>query len=161
VQPYRDLDLAEKVAYLRRPDSFPDGPASVQAIETHFVWVFLSKRFVYKLKKPVRFPDLDLTTVQARRANCELEVALNRRLAAETYIGVVALGRQGSRLRLECDRNASDWLVKMHRLPAEDTLERLLPGMDASDGRLVRLLQLSNVADTIRFQRDVESKQLP
>ena len=91
MEPHRDLDLSEKVAFLRRPDSYPDGPEAVDVIETHFAWVFLSRRFVYKLKKPVRFPDLDLTTVRARRANCELEIALNRRLAAETYIGVVAL----------------------------------------------------------------------
>jgi aminoglycoside phosphotransferase family enzyme len=141
MQPYRDLDLAEKVAYLRRPETYPDEPDSVKAIETHFAWVFLSRRFVYKLKKPVRFWDLDLTTVQSRRANCELEIALNRRLAAETYIGVVALGREGHRLALECDHEVTDWLVKMYRLPEEAGLERQLCGMDTGDPGLVRLLE--------------------
>jgi aminoglycoside phosphotransferase family enzyme len=133
-------DLAEKVAYLRRPDAFPDAPDSVDVIETHFAWVFLSKQYAYKLKKPVRFRDFDLTTRQARRANCELEIALNRRLAAETYIGVVPLGRDGPRLLLESGENPVDWLVKMRRLPREAALERLLPGIHASDPRLVRLI---------------------
>jgi aminoglycoside phosphotransferase family enzyme len=112
----------------------------VEAVETHFAWVFLSREFAYKLKKPVRFPGLDLTTAQARRANCELEIGLNRRLAAETYLGVVALGRPGAGLRLECDENPADWLVKMRRLPAGDTLERCLPKIAMTDPRLERLL---------------------
>lgn len=141
VQSCRDLDLAEKVAFLRRPESFPDAPGQVEAMETHFAWVFLSRHFAWKLKKPVRFPGLDLTTPQARRANCELEIGLNRRLAAETYIGVVALGRPGASLKLECDDNPADWLVKMRRLPAGDTLERLLPEIDTTDPRLGRVLE--------------------
>lgn len=140
VQPYRDLDLTEKVAHLRRPESYPDEPDSVKTIETHFAWVFLSRRFVYKLKKPVRFWDLDLTTVQSRRANCELEIALNRRLAAETYIGVVALGRHEHRLALESKHDVTDWLVKMVRLPEAASLERQLDGMEPGDPGLARLL---------------------
>ena len=126
---------------MRRPESYPDSPESIETIETHFAWIFLSHRFVYKLKKPVRFAELELTTVSARRKNCELEIALNRRLAAETYIGVVPLGRRGSRLELECGDNPVDWLVKMYRLPAETTLERLLPEIETTDPRLRRLIE--------------------
>lgn len=141
MQPYRDLDLAEKVAWLRRPEIYPDAPDSVQTVETHFAWVFLSRTYVYKLKKPVRFPDLDLTTVQARRANCELELALNRRLAAETYLGVVGLGRRDHRLELECEHDVTDWLVKMYRLPEDACLEARLPSMDPHDPLLERLCE--------------------
>jgi len=129
-------DTAEKLAYLRQPSAFPDAPDIVEVVETHFAWVFVSRRYVYKLKKPIRFLQLDLTTAAARRANCELEVALNRRLAADTYIGVVPLGLHGSRLRLEGDAHPIDWLVKMRRLPREHTLEALLPTLDTNDPRL-------------------------
>lgn len=137
---HRELDLSEKVGFLSRPDAFPDRPDSVQTLETHFAWVFLSDRFVYKLKKPIRTPEFDLTTAESRRINCELEIALNRRLAADTYIGVVPLGRKSGRLLLECDRHPVDWLVKMRRLPAEAALERLLPEMATDDPRLAVLL---------------------
>jgi aminoglycoside phosphotransferase family enzyme len=136
VNPSHACDIAEKVAYLRQPAAFPDRPDAVEVVETHFAWIFLSRRYVYKLKKPIRFLQLDLTTAAARRSNCELEVALNRRLAADTYVGVVALGRHGSELRLELDENPVDWLVKMHRLPREATLENLLPTIDTDDPRL-------------------------
>ncbi|MGD2167780.1 MAG: hypothetical protein PVF63_06700, partial [Gammaproteobacteria bacterium] len=144
-----DPDLATKVAYLRRPDAYPDAPDSIEAIETHFAWVFLSRKFVYKLKKPVRIAYLDLLSAETRRANCELEIALNRRLAADTYIGVVALGRHGSLLQLESPDDPVDWLVKMYRLPRERALESLLPDIDSND------LHLTGVIDKLsRFYRE-------
>jgi aminoglycoside phosphotransferase family enzyme len=129
------------VAFLRQPAAFPDRPDTVEVVETHFAWIFLSRHYVYKLKKPIRFLQLDLTTAAARRSNCELEVALNRRLAADTYVGVVALGRHGSGLRLELDANPVDWLVKMRRLPREATLEYLLPTIDTNDPRLAVFME--------------------
>ena len=47
---------------------------------------------VLKLKKPVLFGERDLRSVEARRRSCEVEVSLNRRLAAAVYLGVVPLG---------------------------------------------------------------------
>jgi aminoglycoside phosphotransferase family enzyme len=76
-----DFDLGAKIAWLRRPASHRDSPETVEAIETHFAWVFLTRLFAYKLKKPLRVREIDCTTLAARRASCELEIALNRRLA--------------------------------------------------------------------------------
>lgn len=75
------MRIDDKVARLRDPGIYPDRPAAVEVIETHFSWVFLTPSRVYKLKKPVRYHGLDFTTLAARRHNCEQEVALNRRLA--------------------------------------------------------------------------------
>ena len=48
-------------------------------------WVFLAGDKVYKLKKPVRFPYLDYSTLAKREAACRAELALNRRLAPQVY----------------------------------------------------------------------------
>jgi hypothetical protein len=119
-----EIDLAAKVAWLRRPGSFSDAPDAVEAIETHFAWVFLSKRFAYKLKKPLRIRDVDFTTLAARRASCELEVALNRRLTESVYIGIVPLAWRDTGFALEADGDAVEWLVKMRRLPREQMLDQ-------------------------------------
>jgi aminoglycoside phosphotransferase family enzyme len=119
-----DIDLDAKVAWLRRPESFIDAPEAVEAIETHFAWVFLSQRFAYKLKKPLLVREIDCTTLAARRASCELEVALNRRLAEQVYIGVVPLVRRDAGFALDADGEPVEWLVKMHRLPRERMLDR-------------------------------------
>src|SRR5689334_23916119 len=85
------VPLARKIAYLSQPDAYPDRPRSVAVIETHMAWVFLTDWHAYKLKKPVILPFLDFGTVEARRHDCEEEVRLNRRLAPNTYLGIVAL----------------------------------------------------------------------
>ena len=69
------------VALLRRPDAYAERTRSVEVIETHISWIFLTDDFAYKLKKPVRFDFLDFSTAQLRREACANEVKLNRRLA--------------------------------------------------------------------------------
>ncbi|MBX6374329.1 MAG: hypothetical protein IRZ13_08835 [Acetobacteraceae bacterium] len=124
-----EATLAEKVAFLSRPDSYPEGTRAVEARETRMSWVFLTNRFVYKLKKPVAERYLDFRSLALRRAFCEEEVRLNARLAPRIYLGTVALwrGRDGA-LRLGDGEAAAgdtvvDWLVLMRRLPAEQLLD--------------------------------------
>jgi uncharacterized protein len=116
-----------KVEFLQRPDSYPDAPSRVEAVETHMSWVFLTETHAYKLKKAVRHSYLDFSTIEARRLDCEAEVRLNRRLAADIYLGVVplVLNAEG-RLRLGGSGESVDWLVKMRRLPAERMLDQLI-----------------------------------
>ena len=136
----RDSVSPAVLDFLTRPDSYPDRPTTVEVVETHFAWVFLSREFVYKLKKPIRFRGLDLTTIAARRANCELEVALNRRLSDGVYVGVTPLGLRGSELVLDGPGAPIEWLVKMRRLPAERTLDREARDGTIRDADLVRLV---------------------
>jgi aminoglycoside phosphotransferase family enzyme len=116
--------LAEKVAFLRRPESYPESPGAVEPVETHLAWVFLTDRHAYKLKKPARYPFLDFGTLAARQHDAEEEVRLNRRLAPGVYLGVVALAvdRQGD-LALETEGAPVEWLVKMRRLPRARMLD--------------------------------------
>lgn len=115
--------LAEKLAFLRRPASYPERPAAVQVRETHMSWVFLTDGHVYKLKKPVRFPYLDFSTLARREAACRAELALNRRLAPDVYLAVLPLAAAPGGLRLGGAGPVADWLVAMRRLAEEDSLE--------------------------------------
>jgi aminoglycoside phosphotransferase family enzyme len=119
-----DVSLEEKVRFLASARSYPDGTASVVAVETHMSWVFLTDRHAYKLKKPVRYTYLDFSSLAARRTFCEAEVRLNRRLAASVYLGTVALTRgQDGSLALGGEGEAVEWLVEMRRLRRETMLE--------------------------------------
>ncbi|WP_267874734.1 hypothetical protein [Telluria antibiotica] len=90
-------------------------------------WVFLTDDYAYKLKKPVRLAPFDARTLAARRRYCDEEVRLNRRLAPDVYLGVVAL-RVDTRgqLQLGGDGIIVDWLVWMRRLPAAHMLDRAI-----------------------------------
>jgi uncharacterized protein len=115
--------LSEKVAFLRDPTSYADGTAAIESIETHFAWVFLTSRFAYKLKKPVRHEQLDYVSLEAREQGCREEVRLNRRLAPAIYEGVIPLSVERERLVLGHGERICDWLVKMRRLPASRMLD--------------------------------------
>lgn len=130
-----DRDTEAKLAFLAQPAAYPDRPRGVERIETHMAWVFLTDRHAFKLKKPVRYEFLDFSTVDARRRDCELEIVLNRRLAADVYLELVPLTADADgALALGGAGEPIDWLVKMRRLPRERMLDwRLEHASPAAD----------------------------
>jgi aminoglycoside phosphotransferase family enzyme len=120
----RAWDLRAKVACLSRPESYPDKPAAVEVVQTHMSVVFLTGQHAWKLKKPVRHEFLDFSTLEARRADCEEELRLNRRLARDVYLEIVPLvvTPKGA-LCLGGDGVPVEWLVKMRRLPSQLMLD--------------------------------------
>lgn len=122
----------EKVAFLIRPESYPEPTRAPTVIETHMAWVFLTDRFAYKLKKPVFRPDQDYSTIDARHRDHSLELLLNQRLAEDTYLGVEALRVNANNvINLNGEGYPCDWLLKMRRLPGERMLEHLLKTQQA------------------------------
>jgi aminoglycoside phosphotransferase family enzyme len=124
-----NVPLADKVAFLGAAESHArERPGSVEALETHMSWVFLTDRFAYKLKKPVCHPLIDLRPLEARRRNCLVETRLNRRLAPDVYLGIepLTLAPHGDGLRIGGDGKVVDWLVVMRRLPEMLMLDRAL-----------------------------------
>ena len=122
-----EIDVSCKVAFLASPQVYAQQPTRVETIETHFSWVFLTDRYVYKLKKPLCGDGFDFSTTEARRHNAEEEVRLNRRLALDVYLEVVPLTLAGGHsLAVGGQGVVVDWLVKMVRLPAERMLDRRL-----------------------------------
>ena len=85
-------------------------------IDTHGAVVFLAGDRAYKLKRAVKFPYMDFSTVERRRAMCEAEVDINRRLAPEIYLGVEEVRTLSGK---------SDWVVVMRRFDEDGLLDRL------------------------------------
>ena len=105
---------------------------TVSRIETHMSWVLLAGERALKLKKPVRYPFLDFTTVQARERNARAELRLQRRLAPRVCPGLLALQWDDGVFslvpeeELPCFGRTVDWLVSMQRLPAQRMLDRVI-----------------------------------
>jgi len=117
--------LKETVDFLSQPSSYRK-VKKVKALETHMSWVFLTDRYVYKLKKPVCFTFLGFRTVSARHSFCMEEIRVNQPLAGNTYVGVIPLKSFRGLLRLNGKGEAIDWLVKMIRLPEQYMLHTAL-----------------------------------
>jgi len=60
--------LDQKVDFLSRSSAYGPSVTGALSRETHMSWVFLAGDRVYKLKKPVRFPYLDFSTLRRREA---------------------------------------------------------------------------------------------
>lgn len=106
--------------------AFYDHPVSdVTLIETHISWVFLAGDFAYKVKKPLDFGFLDFSTLAKRKFCCEEEVRLNRRLAPEIYLDVVAIGGDDNGLCLN-GRPTREYAVKMRRFDQPQQLDEML-----------------------------------
>lgn len=114
--------------------------------------VFLAGDSAYKIKKPVDLGFLDFTTLEARRADCEAEVLLNRRLAPSVYLGVVPVVRWDSGLRVSGGGEAVEYAVRMERLPEEATLRALVErgALDRATVELVarRIAAFHDAAET-------------
>src|SRR5690349_18521815 len=73
------------------PTVSPDLLGTIETHETHGSWVFVGPEHALKVKRPVRLPFLDYSTLDRRRAMRREEVRLNRRLAPEVYLGTVGI----------------------------------------------------------------------
>ena len=74
------------------PACYDHEVGEVHLAETHISWVFLTGRYAYKVKKPVKLPFLDFSTLKKRHHFCREELRLNRRLAPDLYLGIVPIG---------------------------------------------------------------------
>ena len=127
----REPKLEEKVGFLSQSGAYSPAVGTVVCRETHMSWVFLAGDKAYKLKKPVRFPYLDFSTLARRETACRAELRLNRRLAPDVYLGVVELSAGLSGLSLGGPGRVVDWLVVMRRLDERQMLDRAI-----ADGRV-------------------------
>lgn len=98
----------------------------VEVVQTHISTVLLVGDLAYKLKKPVKLPFLDFSSLAQREKYCREEYRLNARLAAPLYLGVLPvlgppespkLGSAGQRVA-GTPGEVLDWVVCMHRFPA-------------------------------------------
>lgn len=95
--------------------------------------MFKGRDTVWKLKRAVRLPFLDFTTVEQRRQAMARELALNRPTAPGLYRDMAALVRRGGALQLEPepDGKVVDWVLRMAPIPDGDILlDRVGAGFD-------------------------------
>jgi aminoglycoside phosphotransferase family enzyme/predicted kinase len=111
--------------------------------ETHISAVFIGADTVWKLKKAVRMPFLDFSTLDARAHFLSRELALNKVAAPGIYRDVVAVSRRSDgSLELGGD-NPVDWVLRMAPVPAGDFLDVI-----ASNGGLAPKL-LDDLGDCV------------
>ena len=97
----------------------------VERVDTANAVVFLAGDDVYKLKRAVKFPFMDLSTLDKRRDACEAEIAVNKPLAPDIYLSTVPIVRQGETLAVRGDGEIVEWAVHMRRFDKNATLDQV------------------------------------
>jgi hypothetical protein len=119
------------LAFLADPATYGGGLKKVRRIDTHAASVFLAGDSALKIKRAVRFPFLDYSTLEKRKRACKTEIEVNRRLAPELYRGVVAITRANDgRLAIGGDGEPVEWAVDMVRFDENRTLDHLTHEID-------------------------------
>lgn len=114
------------IDFLASQDAFGPNAGRAERVETHISVVFLVGDKAYKLKRAVRYPYLDFSTLEKRKAACDAEVRVNRRTAPTLYKGVVAVTRGAdNRLAVGGTGEPVEWLVEMARFEEETRFDRL------------------------------------
>ena len=134
-------ELAALLEALSAPNAYPHGPRQVRLVQTQISAVFLAGDYAYKVKKPVDFGFLDFTTLDKRRFYCHQEVALNTRLCANSYLGVVAITQEGEKVSVEGTGTEIEYAVKMRRLPSDGLMDSLLEHDEVSCEMLDRVAE--------------------
>lgn len=113
---------AETIALLRRL-------SGGEPVETHISLVFIGHDTVWKLKKAVRLPFLDFTSLEARHHFIQRELELNRPAAPGLYRDVVPVVRypDGTLALAEAEggQPVVDWVLRMAPVPPADFLDAI------------------------------------
>src|ERR1700732_4484680 len=139
-------DQERVFAFLTDPATHPGG----QRIDTHAASVFLAGSRALKIKRAVRFPFLDYSTLAKRKAACDEEIKVNRRFAPQIYRRVVAI-TQDSDGSLELDGKGTpvEYAVEMTRFDERRTIDHLAEAGPLDSGLV------DAIADTIAASHGV------
>ncbi len=131
-------DQAAVMAYLASGEAFGRAEAC-RRIDTHAASIFLSGDRAWKIKRAVRYPYLDFSTPERRKAALEAELRLNRRTAPDLYLAVHPVVRHDGGFRIGGTGEAVDWVLEMQRFPDGALLDEMAGQGPLDQSLLLRL----------------------
>lgn len=111
-------------------------------IETHGAIVFLAGRDAYKIKRAVKYPYLDFSTLAKRKAACEAEMSANLQNAPDLYLGIVPITKSGQTLKLGGSGIVVEYAIHMRRFDENSTLDKIAEKGDLTPADIDGLAQV-------------------
>jgi aminoglycoside phosphotransferase family enzyme len=113
-----------------------------QIEETHISWVILTKKFAFKIKKPVKLSFLNFSTQKKRERYCYRELQLNQRFSP-IYLDVLPVCHHGDAWHIgKADGKTVDYAVRMKRMRLSKRMDRLLEKKVVNKSNIVSLVQV-------------------
>ncbi len=138
------------IAFLSDPKTHACEGEEGNPIETHAAMVFLAGDRAYKMKRAVKLPYLDFSTLEKRRNAIERELEINSRISPELYIAAMPVTRaaDSEQFQLGGTGETVDWVLIMRRFDQDALLNSI-----ASDGKLDRRLAMDLAQTVEHFHR--------
>jgi uncharacterized protein len=111
----------------------------VERVDTAAAIVFLAGPDAYKVKRAIKFPFMDLSTLDKRQSACETEIAVNRGSASGVYLAALPITRSGGALAIGGEGEVVEWLVHMRRFDENQTLDRVAARSGVTDDVIDKL----------------------
>jgi len=106
----------EALAFLNSLSSDDPDRADVKRIDTHANIVFLVGSLAYKVKRAIRYPFLDYSTLALREEACRAEITFNKANAPQIYRRALPVTREtDGTLALDGAGAPIEWVVAMNR----------------------------------------------
>ena len=151
--------IQEQINSLLLEGEFPEVSAERELIETHISWVLICHRFVYKIKKPIKYSFLDFSTLEKRKKYCKSEIELNKRLTNDIYLDVVPIYKLNDHYKIGGKAGTViEYAVRMFKKDRAKQMDRLLAQnkVTKSDIRnLAKKIALFHENTAIIHQKDV------
>ncbi len=132
-------NLPGHIQSLLEPGAYDHDTDRIELIQTHISWVILTGHFAYKIKKPVNLGFLDFSSLTKRKKACMDELKLNRRLAADIYLDVVAIYKGDKNYYMNTgsdgDLQPFDYALKMVQFDQDDLLDNRLTQAELNRAR--------------------------
>ena len=151
--------IQEQINSLLYEGEFPEILSERELIETHISWVFICHRYVYKIKKPIKYSFLDFSTLEKRKHYCIREIELNKRLADAIYLDVVPITKSNDHYKIGGNEGTViDYAVRMLKMDRTKQMDQLLVQNKVSQSDIKNLAKI--IADFHRnaiiiYEKDV------
>jgi uncharacterized protein len=140
------------LSFMGRPEAYDPPPATVERIDTHASIVFLAGPFAYKMKRAVKYPFLDFSTLEKRLEACLNELRVNARTAPQLYLEVIPVtGGKNGTFNIRGEGRAVEWVLLMRRFDQDKLYVRLA---EAAKLPLVSMTPLAEVIATFHDSAD-------
>ncbi|AEV35934.1 protein containing Aminoglycoside phosphotransferase domain [Pseudovibrio sp. FO-BEG1] len=149
------LTQSDIIGFFSSPDAHRG--QEVKRIDTHANIAYLVGNDAYKMKRDVKFPFLDYSSLEKRKNACEAEIRLNSQYAPQIYRSTlpITLERDGS-LELAGHGDVVEWVVHMNRFNEHLGLDRVAEEKGISRELALDLAKLMVDAHSRTTQRDAQ-----
>ena len=125
-------DQAGILDFMASPAAYRMSQTKVDRIETHSSIVFLAGTRAYKIKRAVKYPFLDFSSLELRKRALGNELLVNRRTAPQLYLQVVPITVDDeSKFHIGGNGKTVEWVLVMRRFDQAKLFDRM-----AEEGRL-------------------------